>query len=581
MNKNIKNGISVQLFRSSMVKRIVPFSLVLILIGASGSTISIPLVPSQNTFSTIHKNIIWNVTIHCSNSGGQNDYGVFGEAPDANDGPPADDYDVVKPPAPMPPYIRVWLDDNLPIPYDYLWEDYRFYPAVSKVWNLTVQWWPSSGSSPTDITMIWDPTEVQDSEYTSVTLCENDETPLEDMLVNNSYVFSCPAYVPQYFKILCEAANQPPVAIDDTATVPEDSSNNQINVLSNDYDPENDTLTIISVTQPTHGTSTMDGAFCYYTPTQHYHGSDAFTYTISDEYGSVDTATVSMTITVRQYYLTITIQGSGTVTKTPDQPWYTYGQVVTLTANPSIGWKFDHWSGDLTGGANPASVTMDGNKSVTAHFIELHYTLTITIQGQGSVVKNPDQPNYTYGQVVTLTANPSAGWAFNHWGGDLTGNTNPTTITMTGNKSVIANFTMTNHPPLTPGKPSGQSQGKVGVTYRYTAVTTDSENDQIYYQFDWGDGTMSNWVGPYDSGVLANASHSWTKKGSYGIKVKAKDTKGLESSWSNPLPITMPFTFQYDGFRIGLFIICLLHFLKGEYKGLSFIQMLRMEGFVK
>jgi hypothetical protein len=209
------------------------------------------------------------------------------------------------------------------------------------------------------------------------------------------------------------------------------------------------------------------------------------------------------------------------------------------------------------------------------------YYLTITIQGSGTVTKSPDQPSYTYGQVVTLTAHPSSGWVFNQWGDDLTGNTNPATITMTGDKSVIANFTQTSQPPLTPGKPSGQSQGKVGVSYRYTAVTTDPENNQIFYQFDWGDGTMSAWVGPYDSGILANASHTWTKKGSYGIKVKAKDTTGAESFWSDPLPITMPMTFEYRGLRIGSFIICLLHFLKGEYPGLSFLQMLRMEDFIR
>jgi uncharacterized repeat protein (TIGR02543 family) len=42
--------------------------------------------------------------------------------------------------------------------------------------------------------------------------------------------------------------------------------------------------------------------------------------------------------------------------------------------------------------------------------------------------------------VVTLTATPDSGWQFDGWGGDLSGTTNPTTITMNGNRTVIANF---------------------------------------------------------------------------------------------------------------------------------------------
>ena len=47
--------------------------------------------------------IVWDVQLNFNEPGGAYDYTIFGEAPDANDGPPADAYDTVKPPAPMPP----------------------------------------------------------------------------------------------------------------------------------------------------------------------------------------------------------------------------------------------------------------------------------------------------------------------------------------------------------------------------------------------------------------------------------------------------------------------------------------------
>jgi len=145
-------------------------------------------------------------------------------------------------------------------------------------------------------------------------------------------------------------------------------------------------------------------------------------------------------VTLRNYVLSLTIDGSGSVARNPNQTSYGYGTVVQLTATGSSGWVFSSWSGNLSGSSNPASITMNGNKSVTAHFTQNQYTLTVTVNGSGSVTKNPDQPTYGSGTVVTLTAVASSGWAFNSWGGDLSGNQNPKTITMNGNKLVYANF---------------------------------------------------------------------------------------------------------------------------------------------
>lgn len=91
------------------------------------------------------------------------------------------------------------------------------------------------------------------------------------------------------------------------------------------------------------------------------------------------------------------------------------------------------------------------------------------------------------------------------------------------------------NPPYRPERIEGPSLGKTGDEYSYSTTTSDSNGDQIYYLWDWGDGNQSNWLGPYDSGQEMSATHQWKKSGIYEIKVKAKDTNGDESDWSESI----------------------------------------------
>jgi PKD repeat protein len=118
-------------------------------------------------------------------------------------------------------------------------------------------------------------------------------------------------------------------------------------------------------------------------------------------------------------------------------------------------------------------------------------------------------------------------------------------LTVTDQKDISAYSTTTvniieNFPPDKPIKPSGATNGKAGVEYIYTSSTTDPNVNQLFYQWDWGDGNISNWLGPFESGHTANASYSWVTQGDYQIKVKTKDVYDAESEWSDPLPISMP-----------------------------------------
>jgi hypothetical protein len=88
-----------------------------------------------------------------------------------------------------------------------------------------------------------------------------------------------------------------------------------------------------------------------------------------------------------------------------------------------------------------------------------------------------------------------------------------------------------NQPPETPDVLDGPDEGVTGVEYTFTAVTSDPDGDLIYYMYDWGDGTYSNWLGPFPSGTPAEGSHAWGELGYYDVRVKAKDDY-VESSWS-------------------------------------------------
>jgi outer membrane protein assembly factor BamB len=104
--------------------------------------------------------------------------------------------------------------------------------------------------------------------------------------------------------------------------------------------------------------------------------------------------------------------------------------------------------------------------------------------------------------------------------------------------SLYALQLLNSQPPSTPTI-DGPSSGKIGHTYSYTVISTDPDRDNISYYVDWGDGSNTGWLGPYNSGVEQTVSHTWGIKGTYTIQVKAKDTHGVESGWGT-LQVTMP-----------------------------------------
>ena len=92
--------------------------------------------------------------------------------------------------------------------------------------------------------------------------------------------------------------NDPPVAVDDTDSTPEDTPVTT-DVLANDFDTDGtlDTASLAIITPPSNGTVTVnaDGTVTY-TPNANWFGTDTYTYEICDDDGACDQATVTITV---------------------------------------------------------------------------------------------------------------------------------------------------------------------------------------------------------------------------------------------------------------------------------------------
>ena len=174
--------------------------------------------------------------------------------------------------------------------------------------------------------------------------------------------------------------------------------------------------------------------------------------TVTDSLGQ--TATSSATVTVLpqpQHTLSLTGTGSGSISVNGTAyplPWsgqFDDGTSLTLAAIPSTGYTFAGWSGDLSGATTPTTLTMDGDKSVSATFTLDTYALTVT-GDNGSVLVNgasqalPYSGTFNYGDSVTLAAAPSAHYHFTGWSGDLSGTASPASLTIDGPKTVTVGY---------------------------------------------------------------------------------------------------------------------------------------------
>ena len=161
---------------------------------------------------------------------------------------------------------------------------------------------------------------------------------------------------------LTPLTNEPPVAVNDSATTPEDTPVD-INFIANDTDPDSTAsfLTPSVIDSASHGKLIMDPATgkVTYTPDSNFTGKDTITYKICDSLGKCDTAIIVITVTP------------------VNDPPVVDNETHTTPKNTPV-------SGDLT---NAGDSDMDGNLVVT--------TTPEVAPKNGNIVINPDG-TYTY-----------------------------------------------------------------------------------------------------------------------------------------------------------------------------------------
>ncbi len=160
------------------------------------------------------------------------------------------------------------------------------------------------------------------------------------------------------------------------------------------------------------------------------------------------------TYTVPTYELTLARAGtgSGTVSSAPsggactnDCPQtytYTCNTTIDIRATAASDSTFDSWSGDVDDPNNSATtITLFSNQTVTAHFSNVVYQLSMGVNGSGTVTPAEGIHEYTQDTTVPLIATPAPGYSFSGWIGEVADiSSQNTSIFMDADKVVTAVF---------------------------------------------------------------------------------------------------------------------------------------------
>jgi hypothetical protein len=119
-----------------------------------------------------------------------------------------------------------------------------------------------------------------------------------------------------------------------------------------------------------------------------------------------------------------------------------------------------------------------------------------------------------------------------------------------------------NQPPFKPTVLDGPRDAGRNISLEFVSIAADPEGEDIFYQWDWGDGNLSDWFGPYAFGDQSIATHQWAEYGTYDVKVRAKDGLGKISGWSSVYEVAIASQIQMSNCKSGYLYLRFFTFTK-------------------
>ena len=234
------------------------------------------------------------------------------------------------------------------------------------------------------------------------------------------------------------------------------------------------------------------------------------TYFIAATNESAVAQTFSLSVDTRAWRLELAAT-NGTISPSPNKPYYETGEIVNLTPQPAAGHRFVNWAADLSGTNQPGQITMTAHRRVVALFEPIPYHINVTATG-GVVQKSPNTPTHPYGSAVLLTATPNLGFEFVRWAGDLASFENPLFVEVTGDRNLTAIFRQVATKPVIAAQPQGGTfRANQPASLSVGAVGTEP----MFYQWL----KSGNPVAGANSALLSFTSLSTNDAGLYSVVI--------------------------------------------------------------
>ena len=216
-------------------------------------------------------------------------------------------------------------------------------------------------------------------------------------------------------------------------------------------------------------------------------GSTDATHTVTADADKNLTATFA----INSYTVTTGSYTGGTVTAPATT--VNCGENITVTATAADHYHFVQWSDGNTDRVRTYN-NVRANINNTPVFAKDTYTVTATatngtVNGSANVSVEAE-----YGDPVTLTASPADNYSFSGWSGDATGNTNPLTVTVDGNKTIVANFTYVNQTFAITREVSPEGAIAAGCSISGPESYTESNPAVSYTATPAGNYQFSHWM---------------------------------------------------------------------------------------